>query len=179
MNIILTGFMGSGKSTCGKMLADITGMNFIDTDTLIEEKTGSTVSDIFAQYGEKRFREIESNIIEEVSNMDGCVIATGGGTVMSSQNMDNLRKKGKIIYLHISYEKAMERTGKNIETRPLIHRGKDIKKIYNDRQELYKKNDIEINADKEISEVMKILTTETGKLVSPKHGRHTCPDPGS
>jgi len=158
MNIVLTGFMGSGKSTCGKMLADITGMKFIDTDKLIEEKTGFTVSDIFTHYGEKKFREIESNVIEEVSNMDGCVIATGGGAVMSSQNMDNLRKKGKIIYLHISYDMAMERTGKNIETRPLIHKGKDIKKIYTDRQELYKKNDFEINADKKIPEVMKTLT---------------------
>ncbi|MEQ8221402.1 MAG: shikimate kinase, partial [Candidatus Eremiobacterota bacterium] len=124
MNIVLTGFMGSGKSTCGKILADITGMKFIDTDKLIEEKTGFTVSDIFTHYGEKKFREIESNVIEEVSNMDGCVIATGGGAVMSSQNMDNLRKKGKIIYLHISYDMAMERTGKNIETRPLINKGK-------------------------------------------------------
>jgi shikimate kinase len=157
MNIILTGFMGSGKSTCGKMLSDITGMNFIDTDNLIEEKTGLTVAEIFTYYGEKKFREIESNIIEEVSKMDGCVIATGGGAVLSSQNIDNLRKNGKIIYLHISYDKAMERTGKNIDTRPVIHKGKDIKKIYNDRQELYKKNDFEINAEREVSEVMKAL----------------------
>ena len=134
MNIVLTGFMGSGKSTCGKMLADITGMNFIDIDTLIEKKTGVTISEIFTHYGEKRFRELESNVIEEVSNMDGCVIATGGGAVMSSRNMDNLRKNGKIIYLHISYDKAMERTKKNIETRPLIHKGKGIKKyIMTDR----------------------------------------------
>ena len=157
MNIILTGFMGSGKSTYGKMLSDITGMKFIDTDKLIEEKTGFTVTEIFTRYGEKRFREIESNIIEEVSDMDGCVIATGGGAVMSSQNMENLRKNGKIIYLRISYDKAMERTGKNIETRPLIHKGKDIKKIYNDRQELYKNNDFEINADRELAEVVRTL----------------------
>jgi len=157
MNIILTGFMGSGKSTYGKMLSDITGMKFIDTDKLIEEKTGFTVTEIFTRYGEKRFREIESNIIEEVSDMDGCVIATGGGAVMSSQNMENLRKNGKIIYLRISYDKAMERTRKNIETRPLIHKGKDIKKIYNDRQELYKNNDFEINADRELAEVVRTL----------------------
>lgn len=157
MNIILTGFMGSGKSTCGKMLSDIKGMNFIDTDSLIEEKTGITIAEIFTSYGERNFREIESNIIEEVSKMDGCVIATGGGAVISSQNIDNLRKNGKIIYLHISYDKAMERTGKNIETRPLIHKGNDTKKIYNERQELYKKNDFKINADKELPEVMKAL----------------------
>ncbi|MEQ8188484.1 MAG: shikimate kinase [Candidatus Eremiobacterota bacterium] len=157
MNIILTGFMGSGKSTCGKMLSDITGMKFIDTDKLIEEKTGFTVTEIFTRYGEKRFREIESNIIEKVSDMDGCVIATGGGAVLSSQNTENLRKNGKIIYLRISYDKAMERTGENIETRPLVHKGKDIKKIYNDRQELYKNNDFEINADRELSEVVRTL----------------------
>jgi len=106
MNIILTGFMGSGKSTCGKILSELIKMKFIDTDKMIEDRTGLTVSQIFEQYGEKKFREIESSVIEEVSKRDGYVIATGGGVVLSTQNMDNLRKSGKIIYLHISYKKT-------------------------------------------------------------------------
>ncbi|HPZ08834.1 MAG TPA: shikimate kinase [Candidatus Eremiobacteraeota bacterium] len=166
MNLILTGFMGSGKSTCGERLSKILSMDFIDTDRLIEEKAGISISEIFERFGEGKFREIERSVIEGLSNRDRCVIATGGGVVLAEKNMEILRKKGKIIYLKISYDKVMQRMEHIKTSRPLLMKGKDIKSLFESRKSLYEENDFEVDADRPLEEVIQSLREIDDRLIS-------------
>ena len=104
MNLILCGMMGSGKTTVGIKIAQRTGKSFVDTDALIEERYGK-ISDIFARFGEEYFRDLESEIVQELCRQDGLVISTGGGLVLRKKNVDALRQNGKIIFLHLPYRR--------------------------------------------------------------------------
>ena len=88
MNIVLTGFMATGKSAVGKLLAQRLGYAFFDTDEMIEKQTGHTIADLFAKGGEPPFRELEAQTVALVSLMDRAVIATGGGVPLRKSNMD-------------------------------------------------------------------------------------------
>ena len=101
MNIILSGFMGSGKTTLSVLLASKLNMKYIDVDEYIQRKSGMSVQQIFELYGEKRFREIESEVCVELSKLDNYVIATGGGTILSSDNVRALTTNGKIVVRYI------------------------------------------------------------------------------
>lgn len=127
MNIVLTGFMASGKSTVGKRLSEILNRPFVDTDALIEEKTGMKIAEIFDKYGENHFRELEKETVREASGKDGIVIATGGGVVIADENRSNLRKNGDIINLCPEIGVIHTRL-KNDLTRPLA-RSKEIDEI--------------------------------------------------
>ncbi|MBU4562126.1 shikimate kinase, partial [bacterium] len=85
-NIIITGFMGTGKSVVAKELARKLKMEFIDMDRIIEERQGTSIADIFARYGENYFREQENKLVKKLSQKENMVIATGGGTLLSSDN---------------------------------------------------------------------------------------------
>ena len=89
-NIILCGFMGSGKSTVGLLLAKKLGMSFIDLDTYIEKKEGMTVSKIFEKYGEPYFRKVEKESAKELAEKNGLVIAAGGGTLVDKENAEDV-----------------------------------------------------------------------------------------
>ncbi len=99
MNVVITGFMCSGKTSVGKKLAEKLNFDFLDTDDLIENKVGMRITEIFEKYGEPYFRELETQIIKEVSEKDKLVISTGGGVVLREENVNNLRKNGVIINL--------------------------------------------------------------------------------
>lgn len=99
-NIVLIGMPGCGKSTIGKILAEITGRSFIDTDTVIGELTGKHPAEIIRESGEDAFRDIETQAVREISKRSGTVIATGGGIVKRSENIPLLRQNGRIIYLN-------------------------------------------------------------------------------
>ena len=118
-NIVLTGFMGAGKSVVGRKLADRLGLKVIDTDDVIEEDSGMIISDIFQGHGEQHFRELEKDAVKKVSEFDGHIIITGGGVVINSENIENLRKNGVIIYLHASPEMLYHRV-KDQTHRPLL-----------------------------------------------------------
>jgi shikimate kinase len=119
--IFLTGYMGSGKTTIGKTLADILGIQFIDLDKFIEQKYNRTISDIFTLEGETRFREIERECLCEVAKYEDAVIATGGGTPCFFDNMHFINKNGKSIYLKLSVNQLTDRLKQiNDGTRPLI-----------------------------------------------------------
>ena len=142
-NIILMGFMGSGKTTVGKILSKDFMYKFFDTDTEIEKKTGMTVSDIFDKYGESRFRELEIEVVEEISEEENAVISTGGGIVLNECNMKNLCKKGYIVYLEASSEKIYDNL-KDDTTRPLLanlnsqqEKLKKIQELLSKREPLY------------------------------------------
>ncbi len=118
--------MGSGKSTIGRMLAEELGMNFVDTDEELVERTGVAISVIFDTEGEKGFRQREAKLISELSALEGSVIATGGGAVLLPENRSCLRESGLVVYLQADIEVLYERT-KNSKTRPLLV-GQDIRK---------------------------------------------------
>lgn len=99
MNIILIGFRGAGKTTVGSMLSQRLGKEFIDADEYLEQKEGKTIKDIFAIGGERLFREIEAQVIAELSLLNNKIIATGGGVILREENIKNLKRNGIFIFL--------------------------------------------------------------------------------
>ena len=100
MNIVLIGYRCCGKTTVGKLLAPNLGMDFLDTDQLIEVKTGRSIHHYVCQRGWRDFRRLEREVIEEISSKDNVVIATGGGAAIDQRNVDNLRKNGWVVWLN-------------------------------------------------------------------------------
>lgn len=134
-NIVLVGMPGSGKSTLGRMLAKKTGKAFYDSDSEIEKQTGMCIPDYFSKYGEDGFRAIETDVIKRLSLLGGIVIATGGGTVIRSENIDSLAKNGIIVYLDRPISDI-----KITSNRPLTRSVDDLKKKYYERHEMYEKS---------------------------------------
>lgn len=120
MNVVFIGFMGTGKSTLGKLIAAALSYEFVDTDRLIEEREGRSVAAIFAADGEARFRKIEAEVARELSRGDRMVIAGGGGFPINPDNIELLRKNGLIITLTALPPVILERVGRD-QTRPLLH----------------------------------------------------------
>ena len=118
-NIYFVGFMGSGKSRVGKAFAQMLGWPFHDTDSLIEQKAGKSISQIFAKDGEEVFRHIETSIIKDIAKKKNNVVALGGGAVIRDENWDYFKKSGVTIALHAPVEILAERIGRNQE-RPLL-----------------------------------------------------------
>lgn len=123
-NIVISGFMGTGKSVTAKELARKLKMEFIDMDQIIEEIQGVSISDIFAKYGEKYFREQENKLVKELSQKENMVIATGGGTLLSSDNARMLGQAGEIVCLYADSQTIYNRV-KRKNDRPLL-KGEDI-----------------------------------------------------
>lgn len=120
-NIVLCGFMGCGKSTVGKRLAEALDMTFVDMDSYIEGEEGCTVSDIFAQKGEAGFRAIEHDTCCTLGKQDGLVIATGGGAVLRADNVAALKANGTVVLLDVGVDCVLARL-KDDTTRPLLQR---------------------------------------------------------
>ena len=119
MNIILSGFMGSGKSTLAKLLAEKLDMYYLDLDEFIEKKCGMNVTEIFQTKGEGEFRRLEEEAAKEVGTYDNYVIATGGGTILNSNNVKSLKANGKIVFLDVTVDTVIRRLA-NDDTRPLL-----------------------------------------------------------
>lgn len=148
-NIVLTGFMGSGKTVVASQLARILGMKVIDVDTEIEKSTKMTINEIFKQFGEPRFREIETETIKQVSENNNVIISTGGGAVLKQENMDAMREKGVIVCLTAASETILERTRKTGD-RPLLiveNPLERIKELLEFRKPFYEKADIMIDTE--------------------------------
>jgi len=121
MNLVLVGLMGSGKSTVGRELARRLGRSFIDTDYMVEERSGRTIAEIFRTDGEAAFRHMESQMIAEATGAGGAVIATGGGSVLLAENRDLMRQDGLVIWLEAPTEELLRRaTSDGLTTRPLL-----------------------------------------------------------
>ena len=118
MNLILCGMMGCGKTTVGRKLSELTGRVWYDTDDLIVEKHGK-IADIFARFGEVRFREMETETVKALAEKDGLVLSTGGGLVLKDENVALLKRKGKIVYLRAQLETLLLRLAQDSE-RPLL-----------------------------------------------------------
>ncbi|MDA8171295.1 MAG: shikimate kinase [Nitrospiraceae bacterium] len=118
-NIVLTGFMGTGKSSVARELAHLLGRGVIDLDTEIEKNAGMSIASIFAAFGEPRFRELETDAARQAAEKRAAIISTGGGIVLKSENMEALRASGVIFCLTASPETILKRTSVNRE-RPLL-----------------------------------------------------------
>ena len=149
-NIVLCGMPGSGKSTVGKILSEMLDRPFFDTDELIIQHTGKQISDIFAEQGEKVFRDIEEEIIrEKVLSLSGAVIATGGGAILRENNVGALKQNGKLYFLDRPLKDLIP-----TKDRPLASNIEAIKKRYDERYEIYKSvGDIRIDCKKTPSEI--------------------------
>ena len=131
--------MGAGKTTVGKKLARLMRMDFIDTDHLLEKKTGVSVSHIFEVEGESGFRDRETRVLEEVSNGSPAVISTGGGAILRPENRMLMRKSGRVVYLRASCDLLWDRL-KGCQNRPLLQTGQPrqvIDQLHKDRDPLY------------------------------------------
>ncbi|HXS51143.1 MAG TPA: shikimate kinase [Usitatibacter sp.] len=118
-NVYLVGMMGAGKTTLGKALAQRTGLEFVDTDRVLVERTGVPVATIFEIEGEDGFRRRESGILAELAARSGCVVATGGGAVLAEDNRRVMRSSGTVVYLRARLENLWERT-RHDSNRPLL-----------------------------------------------------------
>lgn len=147
MNVILTGFMGTGKTAVGRILAERLKKEFLDTDEMVERRAGKTVSEIFSSGGELAFREMESEVALAVAGFDGKVISTGGGAVLRRENVEALRRNGIIINLDSRPEKIFERL-KNTDGRPLLKKPDvvgEIKKLLAERERFYADCDFRVD----------------------------------
>ncbi|OFX28380.1 MAG: hypothetical protein A2033_02715 [Bacteroidetes bacterium GWA2_31_9] len=162
----LLGFMGSGKSTVGKRLANKLGFNFIDLDNYIEKKHFKTVAKIFETESEQSFRLYEKACLEEVSQFENVIISCGGGTPCFFNNMELMNETGRTIYLKLSPLMLVSRlrNSKKINTRPLImHKSKEelteyVENTLNVREECYLKSKIIVDAkNKNISEIIDLI----------------------
>lgn len=135
-NIVLIGLSGCGKTTLGELLSQKLHKEFYDSDMWVEEKTGRTISDMFAE-GEDVFRANETEALEELSQKHGVILATGGGAVKNPHNIEVLQKNGTIVYINRPPKMIVE-SAAALENRPLLANDTNkIFKLYEERKSLY------------------------------------------
>jgi len=146
-SIILIGFMGTGKTLVGRRLAEILGMTFIDTDTLIEEAVGMSIGQLFERHGEPYFRNLERQVVASISEDHSQVVATGGGVVLDGENVAHLKKMGTMIHLSARADVILDRI-RNQSQRPLLqteNAKKRIESLLAQRAPSYALADLEID----------------------------------
>ena len=148
-NVILTGFMGTGKTSLGKLLATRLGRPFIDIDKKIEVEAQLSIPKIFERFGEEHFRELERAAVRELSERRGLVIATGGGTIKDEENLNLLKSSGVMICLTTEPEEIFRRTARRGE-RPVLDGGgnerlETIKRLLTERKEFYDRADYQVD----------------------------------
>ena len=165
-NIFLIGFMGAGKSTIAKELQSVLQMNLVEMDARIVEEQGMSINDIFEKYGEAHFRDLESNLILTIGSEGNTIVSCGGGVVVRSENVTNMKKSGKIIFLAATPETIYERV-KDSTDRPILngHMNVDyIRELMEKRRVLYENAaDIRIDVDgKSVLEVCHEIIRKIG-----------------
>ena len=149
MNVVLTGFMGTGKSTVGRRVADLLKVPFLDVDVTIQRQTGKTIPELFKTKGEAAFRALESATIQELSMQEKAVIATGGGALMNAENRQFLEKRGILVCLSAKSGTLLERL-KHDHTRPLLageNMQERIDRLMQEREAVYAMCPIQVATD--------------------------------
>ena len=153
-NIVLIGFMGSGKSSVGRLLSKKSGRYFLDADALIESAQGRAISSIFESYGEEYFRELEIESARWMAEcVKGSIISIGGGMPLVVERLHDI---GKVVYLKLPFEKIVERiTAKERAKRPLFQDIQEAKNLFKLRKKIYENQaQITINANRSIEAIV-------------------------
>jgi shikimate kinase len=158
--IFLIGFMGSGKSTVGKLLAEKLAFNFIDTDDVIEQRAGMSINVIFEKYGETHFRKLETALLKEICLKTKAVVSTGGGLPIYNDNIALINQHGTSVYLSIAPNRILKRL-ENSEKRPLIKNKtvKEITVLLHKRRPIYMKADFNVMASRPSTAVVNRICT--------------------
>jgi len=165
-SIFLMGMMGSGKSTLGRALADELGRRFVDLDDRVAQRAGFAIPEIFARYGESRFRDLESAALAELRQTNGLVVALGGGTPLRAANRRMLREGGCVVYLRTRPATLVRRLGQQTD-RPLLRDADDpeatLRKLLAEREPLYEESahvviENESEEDVAVRELVRVLT---------------------
>ena len=127
-NIFLIGFMGCGKSTMARFLSRDLDVELVEMDETIEVEAGMTINEIFEKYGEKHFRDLESQLILRIAEKGGAVVSCGGGAILRQENVENMKKNGQIIYLSATPETIYTRV-RNSTNRPLLNGNMNVEYI--------------------------------------------------
>jgi shikimate kinase len=149
VNLALIGFMGTGKTSVGRLVAEQLRFDYVDTDDMIQTATGRTINDLFKTDGEPAFRALEEKIVSELLNRTKTVIATGGGLPTNPKNLTSLKTHTLVVCLWASPEKIWERV-KNQSHRPLLHDENPqakIRELLAAREPFYKQADVLLNTD--------------------------------
>jgi len=149
MNIVLTGFMGTGKTAVGRRLSEDLHIGFVDVDETIEKKAGHSVRHIFETQGEPAFRLLESRVIAELARQDRMVISTGGGALLNPQNREVLQEKGILVCLRAKTSTLLERLKDDI-TRPLLageNVASRVERLMQEREAVYQVCPFQIDTD--------------------------------
>lgn len=153
MNIALVGMPASGKTSVGKVLCQRLNKAFVDSDEEIVKRENRTIPEIFSQEGEGYFRNVEKNVIKDISMLNSQVISTGGGAILNPENIENLKGNSRIYFLDRPLEMLI-----TTSDRPLSSNRADLEKRYNERYELYKAcADVVVDGSKSVEEVAKII----------------------
>ncbi len=162
-NIILIGMPGCGKSTCGVVLAKFTGFDFVDTDLVIQERTGKLLHQLIDEFGSQGFTELEENINATLSCFHS-VIAPGGSVIYGEKAMNHFKDIGTIIYLKLPYEELERRLGNLTSRGVVLKNGQTLKDLYEERVPYYEKYaDITIDAyGQSIEETVEIIIKKLG-----------------
>ena len=171
--IVFVGPMGAGKTTIGRILAKELGFQFFDSDKEIEKRTGANIPWIFDVEGESGFRDRESAVITELSELKNVVLATGGGAMMRTENRDAVTKSGFVIYLNTSVDQQFHRTHKD-KNRPLLQGEKNafqvLSELYELRNPIYRSvADLVVETDKKalkgiVKDIVSALDQGSGSL---------------
>jgi shikimate kinase len=149
-NLFLIGPMGAGKSAVGRQLARMLHLDFVDSDDEIESRTGVDIPFIFEKEGEEGFRKREARVIDDLSQLEGIVLATGGGAVSNADSRNHLGARGFVIYLYTSVKQQLERTNRGRE-RPMLENGdraEVLERLMAERDPLYREiADLVVNTD--------------------------------
>jgi shikimate kinase len=150
-NVFLVGPMGAGKTTIGRQLASAMGFTFEDSDHEIQHRTGVDIPTIFEFEGEQGFRQREAQVVDELTQQQSLVLATGGGVVLDPENRKHLASRGLVVYLFCSPEQQYERTVRD-RNRPLLHTGdplQRLKELFAERDPLYRQvADVVVSTEK-------------------------------
>ena len=157
-NIFLVGPMGAGKSTIGRQLARQLHLEFYDTDAEIERRTGADIAWVFELEGEEGFRAREEKVIEELTELSGIVLATGGGSILSKESRNRLSARGIVVYLQTTIEKQVARTQRD-KRRPLIAEADNprevLENLAEERNPLYQEiADVTVHTDDQGAKVV-------------------------
>lgn len=180
-NIVLIGFMGTGKTTNGRRLARKLHKEFIDTDFLIESIENMKIEDIFKEYGEEYFRKLEAKVVKDISTKKNKVISTGGGTILNPKNIQLLKNNGYVFLLESSIDNIVYNLKNSYKKRPLLEKKNwtnEVSKILNNRRELYYNSaDFIIRVDNKnhyhiVNDISRLYFKNINKEINYKHKKY-------